>query len=82
MSHGASKRLTTFPTELIVNIYAWEGMLYDAQRKLTDVLKAILDGDDRPSMWLALDERRKQVVFYNQQYTKAILSLQIKQNRG
>lgn len=82
MGHGAPKKVDAIPTQLIVDIFAWEGLLYDSQRKLAEVLKAILDGDDRPIMWTALDERRKQSIFYSQQYTKAILSLQFSQNRA
>lgn len=82
MGHGAPKRVSTIPTETVVKIYAWEGMLYEAQRKLGDVLKSILSGDDSPNLWNELDSARKATVFYSQQYTKAILGLQLSQNRG
>lgn len=82
MGHGAPKRVDAIPTELIVKVFAWEGLLYDSQRKLAEVLKAILDGDDSPSMWVALNERRKEAIFYSQQYTRAILNIQASQNRG
>lgn len=82
MSHGAPKKVDSLNTEMIVQIFAWEGLLYESQRKLGEVLQAILSGDDRPIMWTALDNRRKEAVFYSQQYTKGILRLQHSQNRG
>ena len=82
MGHGAPKRVDAIPTELIVKVFAWEGLLYDSQRKLAEVLKAILDGDDSPSMWVALNERRKEAIFYSHQYTRAILNIQTSQDRG
>lgn len=82
MGHGAPKRVDAIPTELIVKVFAWEGLLYDSQRKLAEVLKAILDGDDSPSMWVALNERRKEAIFYSQQYTRAILNIQTSQDRS
>lgn len=82
MGHGAPKKIDAIPTELIVKVFAWEGLLYDSQRKLAEVLKAILDGDDSPAMWVTLDNRRKESVFYSQQYTKAILAIQFSQNRA
>jgi hypothetical protein len=82
VGHGAPKRIDAIPTELIVKVFTWEGLLYESQRKLSEVLKAILDGDDSPSMWIALDNRRKEAVFYSQQYTKAILAFQFSQNRA
>ena len=82
MGHGAPKKIDTIPTELIVKVFTWEGLLYDSQRKLAEVLKAILEGDDNPSMWVTLDNRRKESVFYSQQYTKAILAIQFSQNRA
>lgn len=81
MAH-AQKRVSTIPTETIVQIFAWEGMLYESQRKMGEVLKSILDGDDSPSLWVELDSQRKATVFYSQQYTKAILKLQISQKKG
>jgi hypothetical protein len=81
MGH-APKNVDAIPAKVIVDIFTWEGLLYEAQRKLAEVLKSILEGDDSPVMWLGLDERRKQVVFYSQQYTKAILRMQFSQNRG
>jgi len=80
MGHGAPKRVDAIPMTSIVQIYSWEGLLFDETQKLAETLKAILDGDE--TLWGMLDERRKRVVFYNQQYTKAILSLQISQNRA
>jgi len=80
MGHGAPKRVDAIPMASIVQIYSWEGLLFDETQKLAETLKAILDGDE--TLWGMLDERRKRVVFYNQQYTKAILSLQISQNRA
>jgi hypothetical protein len=80
MGHGAPKRDDAIPMSSIVQIYSWEGLLFDETQKLAETLKAILDGDE--TLWGMLDERRKRVVFYNQQYTKAILSLQISQNRA
>lgn len=82
MGHGAPKKVDAIPTELVVKVYAWEGLLYESQRKLGEVLKAILDGDDSPSMWVALDNRRRESVFYSQQYTKAILAIQFSQNKA
>lgn len=80
MGHGAPKRVDAIPMASIVQIYSWEGLLFDETQKLAETLKAILAGDE--TLWGMLDERRKRVVFYNQQYTKAILSLQISQNRA
>lgn len=81
MGH-APKKVDAIPTQMVVDIYAWEGLLYEANRKMTELLKAILEGDDSSDKWNQLDSTRKQVIFYNQQYTKAILKLQISQNRG
>ncbi len=77
MGHGAPKRVDVIPTQLIVNIFAWEGLLYESQKKLGECLKAILDGDE--SLWDELNTLRISVINYNKQYTKAILSLQISQ---
>lgn len=82
MGKGAPVKHSSIPTKAIVEIFAWEGMLYEAQRLLGSVLKDILDGNDSPENWVALDTHRKAAVFYSMQYTKAILSLQHSQNRG
>lgn len=79
MAH-AQKRIDKIPMETIVKIYSWEGLLFDATNDLRDVLRDILENDSQK--WDELDRVRRAVVFYNQQYTKAILSLQISQNRG
>lgn len=82
MAH-AQKRIDKIPMETIVKIYALEGLLFKATQDLMATLKLILDeGNDDPEIWRDLDRLRKDVVSYNQQYTKAILSLQISQNRG
>lgn len=80
MGHGAPKKLTTFPTQLIVNIYAWEGLLEAEMGSMQATLKLIFAGSE--DKWDELNECRRKVIFYNQQYTKAILSLQMQQNRG
>lgn len=80
MGHGAPKKIDSIPMETIVQIYSWEGLLYEATNKLRDVLKDILENDSQE--WGQLDDLRKKVIFYNQQYTKSILSLQKSQNRG
>lgn len=80
MGHGAPKRVDAIPTETVVQIYAWEGLLFDAMEKMTVALKGVFSGDE--SLWDELDRQRKAVVFYNQQYTKSILSLQISQSKG
>jgi hypothetical protein len=79
MAH-AQKKMDVIPTEMIVQIYTWEGLLHDASTKLAYHLKMILDGKEEH--WGLLDENRKRVVFYNQEYTKAILRLQRSQNKG
>lgn len=80
MGHGAPKRVDAIPMELVVQIYSWEGLLFDATNKLRDVLKDILENDSQD--WVILDDLRKKVIFYNQQYTKAILRLQFSQMKG
>lgn len=80
MGHGAPKKIDAIPMETVVQIYSWEGLLFDATNKLRDVLKDILENDSQE--WGQLDDLRKKVIFYNQQYTKSILSLQKSQNRG
>lgn len=80
MGHGAPKKVDAIPMETVVTIYSWEGLLFDATNKLRDVLKDILENDSQE--WDTLDDLRRKVIFYNQQYTKSILSLQISQKRG
>lgn len=83
MGHGAPKKIDSIPMQLIVQIYAFEGLLYETSRKLADTLKSILgEGNDSPEEWERLDKYRRSLVNYNQEYTKAILSLQRSQNRG
>jgi hypothetical protein len=82
MGHGAPKKIDSIPTVAIVNIYAQEGLLYQAMRDLADTLKRCLDGSTDPNDWKDLDTLRKQVIFYNQGYTRAILQLQISQTKG
>lgn len=80
MGHGAPKKIDTIPMEMIVQIYSWEGLLYESTNKLRDVLKDILENDSQE--WGQLDDLRKKVIFYNQEYTKAILRLQYSQGKG
>lgn len=80
MGSGAAKKIDAIPMEMVVKIYSWEGLLFDSTNKLRNVLKDILENDSGD--WEELDKQRKAVIFYNQQYTKSILSLQISQNRG
>lgn len=80
MGHGAPKKIDAIPMETVVQIYSWEGLLFDATNKLRDVLKDILDNDSQE--WGQLDDLRKKVIFYNQEYTKAILRLQYSQGKG
>lgn len=80
MGHGAPKKIDSIPIQTVVNIYAWEGMLHSEMGTMAALLKLIFAGSE--DKWNELDECRKKVVFYNQQYTKAILSLQISQNKG
>jgi hypothetical protein len=82
MGHGAPKKIDAIPTSAIVNIYAAEGLLYQAMRDLTEALKRCLDGSTDPNDWKDLDTHRKQVVFYNMQYTRAIQSLQFNQGKA
>lgn len=81
MAH-APKRLTTFPMQMVVQIYAWEGLLYTTQRQLGDTLRAILNGDDSKERWDDLNRFRLQAVQYSQEYTKAILRMQMSQTKG
>lgn len=81
MSHGAPKRIDVIPMAMVVQIFAWEGLLYTTQRQLADTLKAILDGDDSKEKWDDLNRFRIQTVQYSQEYTKAIMRLQFSQNR-
>lgn len=82
MGHGAPKRISTIPQDSIVRILASEGLLYSTQRKLTAELKKAFGGDDSPEVWQEIDRLRKQAIFYSQQYTRGILSLQKEQERA
>lgn len=82
MGSGAPKRVSTIPIAMTVSIYAAEGMLYQSSRELADVLKRCLEGSTDPKDWQLLDDKRREVVKYNQQYTLAIQALVRSQQKG
>jgi hypothetical protein len=82
MGSGAPKKVSAIPVMATVNIYAAEGMLYQASRELADVLKKCLEGSTDPKDWQLLDDKRREVVKYNMQYTLAIQTLIRSQKRA
>lgn len=82
MAKGAQKKVDSIPLIHVINIQAAEGMLYQTERELAEVLKRCLEGSENPKDWQGLDDKRREVVKYNMQYTLAILELVNSQKRA
>jgi hypothetical protein len=51
MGSGAPKKVEEIPITLVVEIYAAQALVMEAEQQLAECLKLILDGDDNPYYW-------------------------------
>jgi hypothetical protein len=80
MGKGAEKKMDSIPARFVVDIWAWEGLLHSEMQTMQAILKLIFAGSEEH--WDELNDHRRKVIFYNQEYTKAILRMQLSQGKG
>lgn len=82
MGKGAPKNVSAIPTAVVVDILAKEALAEDSFNKFRKAVTEVLNGNDDPETWQAIERLRERTYRDVQIYTIAVRNLERSQDRG
>lgn len=75
MGSGAPKKIESIPVNLLVNVYAAEGMMHVAAQNLVALLK-LASANPEDADWTDIQKQREDLMKYTKQYVFSIQAVE------